>query len=239
MPQAAEDAHGGRLSAPRFVTPFAVGRIHRGEDAAPRSGLIVGAVPARHAPESIMALDPQLLSVLSFLRRHPDVRASLAAPVGKTVVYSGGMFDPTDSNLDRELTGAWRLLAQAKAQDPVRFDYVTLEERLRLLRITPSGESLLDHANRIAAALKARNLPDQAAILWRALSGIYVQGARGRVRALILPQAGIARSVFALTEVHVLLRADVLRQIEIDPALLRQFRVLVKGGSEPAPLVVM
>jgi hypothetical protein len=201
--------------------------------------LIVGTVVARRALESIMALDPQLLSVLSFLRRHPDIRAGIAAPVDKTVVYSGGMFDPTDSSLDRELTGAWRLLAQAKAQDPVRFDYVTLEERLRLLHVAPSGESLLDHANRISAALKSRALADQAAILWRALSGIYVQGARGRVRALILPQAGIARSVFSLTEVHVLLRADVLRQIEIHPALLRQFRVLVKGGSQPAPLVVM
>jgi hypothetical protein len=201
--------------------------------------LIVGTVVARRALESIMALDPQLLSVLSFLRRHPDIRSGIAAPVDKTVVYSGGMFDPTDSSLDRELTGAWRLLAQAKAQDPVRFDYVTLEERLRLLHVAPSGESLLDHANRISAALKSRALADQAAILWRALSGIYVQGARGRVRALILPQAGIARSVFSLTEVHVLLRADVLRQIEIHPALLRQFRVLVKGGSQPAPLVVM
>ena len=186
-----------------------------------------------------MPLDPQLLSVLSFLRQHPEVRAAIAAPVDKTVVYSGGMFDPTDREVEPTLHQAWRLLAQAKAQDPLRFDYVTLEERLRRLRFIPSGESLLDHAGRIAATLKARHLPDQAAIVWRALSGIYVQGARGRVRALILPQAGIARSVFALTEVHVLLRADVLRQIEIDPALLRQFRVLVKGGSEPAPLVVM
>ena len=45
--------------------------------------------------------------------------------------------------------------------------------------------------------------------------------------------------MFSLTEVHVLLRADVLRQIDLDPALLRQFRVLVRSGSEPAPLVVM
>jgi len=135
--------------------------------------------------------------------------------------------------------GAWRLLAQAKKQDPARFDYVTLEERLRQFHIVEFGESLFDHANRVADSLKRRHLDGQAMILWRALSGIYVQGATGRVRALILPGPGIADSVFNLTEVNVLLRPGVLAQIEIDPERLREFRMVVKSGGSPAPIVVM
>lgn len=101
------------------------------------------------------------------------------------------------------------------------------------------GESLFDHANRVAASLNARGLGPQAMILWRALSGIYVQGARGKVRALILPGPAIATSVFNLTEVRVLLKPDVLQQIQIDPELLREFRTVVQAGQTPAPIVVM
>ena len=178
-------------------------------------------------------LDPQLVAVLSFLRKHPQVRQRIPAPAGKTVVYSGGMAS------DEGVHAAWRMLAQAKAQDPIRFDNVTVEERLRQFHIVEFGESLFDHANRVSQSLKQRKLDDQAMILWRALSGIYVQGARGKVRALILPGAAIATSVFNLTEVSVLLRADVLQQIAIDPSLLRDFRMSVRMGNQPAPIVVM
>jgi len=180
-----------------------------------------------------MALDPELLRFLNFLQRHRELRARLPAPVDKTVVYSGGM--PTADGLH----AAWRLLAQAKAAEPARFDYVTLEERLRQFHAVEMGESLYDHANRLSDVLKGRGKEDQRLILWRALSGIYVQGARGKVRALILPTEAIAGSVFHLTEVNVLLRADVLQQISIDPELLRNFRSLVKAGARPGPLVVM
>lgn len=178
-------------------------------------------------------LAPELTAVLSFLRQHPAVRQRLAAPRDKTVVYSGGMSGSAGPH------AAWRLLQQAKLQDPMRFDYVTLEERLRQFHVVAFGESLFDHANRVAALLTHQGLPDQAMILWRALSGIYVQGATGRVRALILPGPAIASSVFNLTEVRVLLRPDVLRQIEIDPERLREFRLVVQAGNTPAPIVVM
>jgi len=72
-----------------------------------------------------MSLDPELLAVLGFLRRHPEVRGRLAAPPDKTVVYSGGVHAPDG------IHAGWRLLAQAKAKEPRRFDDVTLEERLR------------------------------------------------------------------------------------------------------------
>ena len=182
-------------------------------------------------------LDPQLVAVLSFLRKHPHMRQRIPAPAGKTVVYSGGMAS------NEGVHAAWRMLAQAKAQakaqDPVRIVYVSVEERLRQFHIVEFGESLFDHANRVSQSLKQRKLDDQAMILWRALSGIYVQGARGKVRALILPGAAIATSVFNLTEVSVLLKADVLQQSDIDPSLLRDFRMTVRMGNQPAPIVVM
>jgi len=179
--------------------------------------------------------DPALRAVLKFLQRSPAVRARLCAPRDRTVVYSGAI-ESVDG-----VFAAWRLLAQAKASDPLRFDYVTLEERLRQFHVTEFGETLFEHANRVSADLTARKLEAQALILWRALSGIYVQGATGRVRALILPgsdPARIRRSVFALTEVNVLLRPNVLANIDLDAALLRDFRATVRGGNTPAPIVV-
>jgi hypothetical protein len=134
---------------------------------------------------------------------------------------------------------AWQALAQAKAQDPQRFDYVTLEERLRQFHVVEFGESLFEHANRVARSLNLLGRCGETSVLWRALSGIYVQGAHGRVRALVMPGPAIAKSVFNLTEVQVLLRPDVLRQIEIDPALLRDFKLQVRAGASPSPIVVM
>ena len=180
-------------------------------------------------------LDAELTAVLKFLARHPGVRQRLPAPPDKTVVYSGGMAEIGTPDVH----AAWRLLARAKQHDPVRFDYVTLEERLRQFHVVEFGESLFDHANRVADSLKGRKLERQVLILWRALSGIYVQGARGRVRALILPGPGIENSVFNLTEVRVLLQPDVLQQIQIDPERLREFRTVVQAGQTPAPIVVM
>lgn len=180
-----------------------------------------------------MRMDSELLAVFGFLRNHPDVRKRLAAPPDKTVVYSGGAETPGG------VLAGWRLLAQAQAKEPQRFDYVTLEQRLRQFHAVEFGESLFEHANRVSDCLKGRGMEDQAMVLWRALSGIYVQGARGKVRAMILPGTAIAGSVFALTEVNVLLRSDVLQQIQMDPSLLREFRITVKAGNVPAPIVVM
>ncbi len=177
-------------------------------------------------------IDPELRRVMGFLNRNPGVRARIPAPKDKTVVYSGGVESVKD------VFHAYRQLAHAKALDPQRFDYVTLEERLRSLHVPEFGESLFEHANRVSDGLIQLRLDDQALILWRALSGLYVRGAVGRVRALVLPGKHVARSVFALTEVNVLLRPDVLARIDIDPAMLREFRATVRAGNNPAPIVV-
>jgi hypothetical protein len=159
----------------------------------------------------------------------------IGAPRDKTVVYSGAVESVNG------VFAAWRQLAQAKAQDPKKFDYVTLEERLRQFHVAQFGETLYEHALRVSAELEKKELKKQAMVVWRALSGIYVQGAIGRVRALVLPANNmekITRSVFALTEVHVLLRPQVLAKIDLDAAALRDFRATVRGGNTPAPIVV-
>ena len=175
---------------------------------------------------------PELQSFLRFLRENPHVRSRIPAPRNKTVVYCGEMLNAG------QVHAAWRLLKQAKAQDPVRFDYVTVEERLQSLFVVEFGRTLYEEAGQLSDALNAKGLADQSMILWRALSGIYVQGAHGRVRALILPGANIAKKVFSVTEVKVLLRPDVLANIDLDAELLRAFRLYVQGGLTPAPIVV-
>jgi hypothetical protein len=177
-------------------------------------------------------LDPALTDALKLLNRSPGLRHRIPAPPDRTVVYSGAIGSAKD------LLAAWRAIAAAKAQDPQRFDVETLAERLSGIHVPELGRSLLDHANRVTADLEARGLKRDGVILWRALSGIYVHGARGRVRALVMPGPGIAESVFALTEVKVLTRVDVLQQIEIDASLLRDFRVQVQAGLQPTPIVV-
>ncbi|NND58924.1 MAG: hypothetical protein HKN49_01505 [Gammaproteobacteria bacterium] len=179
------------------------------------------------------SLHSEIRKLLTFLKSHPDVRSRIAAPPDKTIVYSGDMTSPAG------VSAAWRLLEQAKKQDPQRFDYVTLEERLRTLHVPRFGETIFEHAMRIARQLASEGVPDnQAVILWRALSGIYVQGAVGKVRALIFPGPRTPNSVFSLTEVNVLLKPSVLAKIDIDRQQLEDFRMLARAGVTQPPIVI-
>ena len=58
------------------------------------------------------------------------------------------------------------------------------------------------------------------------------------MRALILLDSTTANSVFSITEVNVLLRPDVLQNIEMNSSVLRNFRVMVKSELTPIPIVV-
>jgi len=189
---------------------------------------------------STFHLEPGLKEILQLLQKHPDIRQRIPAPPGKTVVYSGAMH-PDD------VTKAWRLLAQAHAMDPAKFDYVTLEDRLQQIYVSALRVTLYEHANSVARELRRKGRLDEGMILWRALSGIYVQGARGRVRLLVLPQdkskvtpkEWIENSVFNLVEVNLLLSPSVLHHIQVNPELLRQFKTEVRLGMQPARIVVM
>ncbi|GEM_PF-2829872 len=180
-------------------------------------------------------LNTELKGLISFLRDHPEVRNRIPAPRDRTIVYSGGIQN------EQDLFRAWWLLAKAKAQDPCRFDYVTLEERLKTLFVVQWGQTLYEHAQQVATALHHAQHPDQAMILWRILSGLYVQGAKGKVRALILPtlNADMSQTVLNLTEVNVLLRPNVLANIDFDVQRLRDFKTYVQKGFTPVSIVVM
>ena len=60
----------------------------------------------------------------------------------------------------------------------------------------------------------------------------------GLTVALILPGDNIRQSVFNLTEAKILSRQDVLQKIELDPNLIRDFRLEIKTGLTPRPIVV-
>jgi hypothetical protein len=96
--------------------------------------------------------DPDLRQLLVVLNRNPAARARIPALPDRTVVYSGGVASV------QGVFAAWKQLAQAKAQDPRKFDYVTLEERLRSLHVIEFGETSFDYANRASTVrdLRAR-----------------------------------------------------------------------------------
>jgi len=60
-------------------------------------------------------------------------------------------------------------------------------------------------------------------------------------RALILPtlNADMSQTVLNLTEVNVLLRPDVLANIDFDVQRLRDFKTYVQKGFTPVLIVVM
>lgn len=70
------------------------------------------------------------------------------------MVYSGRIERGADAYR------AWKMLADAKRQDPKRFDYVTLEERLKQFHVVAFGETMYEHANRVAQNLGQRGLGD-------------------------------------------------------------------------------
>lgn len=183
---------------------------------------------------SVERLDKRLHDLLSLLNKSPAMRARIAAPRDKTIVYSGGV-----STLNG-LTRAWQLLTRLKSENPAKYDYVTVEERLRTINVTSFGGTLYDFASNVAQSLQKDGVSDrQQLIVWRALSGIYVQGAIGRVRAFVAPEDRTAKSVFALTEVHVLLRPGVMANIDINRDMLIDFRANVRAGESPTPIIVL
>ena len=181
-----------------------------------------------------IVLKSELKALIYFLRDYPDVRHRIPAPCDRTLVSSGAI------HREQDIFKAWWMLAQEKARDPRRFDYVTLEERLKSLFVVQWGQTLYERAQEIAAILNEAGHYDQVLLLWRLLSGLYVQGAKGKVRALILPtvNADMSQTVFNLTEVSVLLRPDVLANIDLDPQQLRDFKTYVQKGFTPVPIVV-
>jgi len=183
-------------------------------------------------------MDPALHRFLVFLNRHPEVRHKLAAPKDKTIVYCGNEVGP-----DGESIAVWQHLDLLKRQDPQKHDYVTVTDRLRNFHVTAFGESLWDHANWVSKDIECAKPGDEgkreAVVIWRAPSGIDVQGARGRVRTYVKPDESIKEKVLALVEVKLLTRPDVLEQIETDAQALHNFRIEVLQSGRTNPVIAM
>jgi hypothetical protein len=140
-----------------------------------------------------MALMPQTKELLAYLQKHPDVRARIAAPPGRTLLYAGHFFMPI-----------WKELEYFKLAHPEAASKTLLPEVLA--RIQTPGQP---HASLLAWAKSLDSLSpwkDNGFIAWRALSGIFAANAVGAVSFNIGSGITAVDKVFAATELPVLAR---------------------------------
>jgi hypothetical protein len=135
-------------------------------------------------------------ALLRFLNQNAGIRARIAAPDNKTLLYAGNLIRP-----------AWREIADIKRRQAALWDKVTLDEVLGRIAIDAAP-----HADLLAWAESIQPWHGNGFIAWRALSGIFAANARGKVSFLIGSgvQCSAARDednkVFAATEIAVLAR---------------------------------
>jgi hypothetical protein len=146
---------------------------------------------------------------LSYLQKHPELRARIKAPFGQTVAYAGAFPDGA----------SWERLLRRQLSDPRSNDFLMLPDVLRAipcppdlykhvgLVTPPSVRSFLDYVNFLTgeSGNKAQVPwnPD-GFIIWRALSGILISQAQGRVRLMIGDTPKPEGKVFFKTEIFVL-----------------------------------
>ena len=146
--------------------------------------------------------------LLSWLGRNPGFRAQIKAPPNQTVAYCG----------DFSGQAAFLRLLRLQLQDPRTNDFVTLNNVMKRLAVpqdlfkavglvTPPGvrtlADLVGHLTGEAGPAKVPWQPD-GFVIWRALSGILMQQATGRVRLLIGDAPAPGEKVFYKTEMFVL-----------------------------------
>lgn len=140
-----------------------------------------------------MAMIQATKDFLAFLRANPALRLQIAAPPDKTLIYAGSFFKPM-----------WQELAQLRLKIPSQ-EFEILPDALDRLPPPPGATGtlktyvdLITHASRMP-------WDDNAFIIWRALSGIYVSNAKGKVWVYV--GSGITKEkVLAATELGVLAR---------------------------------
>ncbi len=140
-----------------------------------------------------MPLTPATREFLGYLQKNPAVRACIAAPTNATVLYAGSFFRPI-----------WKELEDLKRARPDLASKKMLSEVLAGIRPTDAPyPNLLVWAQAIDPLEPWR---ENGFIVWRALSGIYASNARGAVSFCIGSGITRASSIFAATELPVLLR---------------------------------
>ena len=171
-----------------------------------------------------MTLTAPTRAFLAFLQKNPHVRSQIRAAPDKTILYAGGFFRPI-----------WKDMEQAKRADPGLADKETLGDVLG--RITLHGSPHVTLRAYVQAVEAQVPYNPDGFILWRALSGLFAANAVGRVSFCV--GSGVTsvnskpdveeRKVFAVTELHVLLRNPHVDPLTKD--ILGYFSRCVQGGE--------
>lgn len=140
-----------------------------------------------------MPMFPQTKELLNYLQKNPAIRARIAAPPSKTLLYAGNFFKPI-----------WQELDQLKRSNSQIASKVLLPDVLATIQ-TPgqAHPTLLVWAKALDALTPWK---ENGFIVWRALSGIFVSNAIGTVSFYIGSNVSKNEKVFAATEINVLIR---------------------------------
>lgn len=181
---------------------------------------------------------------LAFLQKHPDLRQRIAAAPGRTVAYAG---DFTDG-------AAWQRLQRRQIGAPGTNDFQMLPDVLRAIPcppglyaavslVTPPGVRTMYEYVGFLTGDKGlgyvAQVPwsDDGFIVWRALSGIFMSNARGRVRIMLGDVAAPGEKVFFRTEVFVLDRNPNIDMFSREA--IGALRTRIKSGALPGKIELM
>lgn len=161
---------------------------------------------------------------LNYLQKHPELRQRIRALPNRSVAYAGNFPDGA----------AWIRLLRMQLSDPRANDFQMLPDVLRLIPcppdlyktiglVTPPGvRTLLDYVQFLTGdGPYPAQVPwnDDGFIAWRALSGIFMSNATGRLRLMVGETSAPQTKVFFKTEIFVLDRnpnIDVFAQGAVD-----------------------
>jgi hypothetical protein len=178
---------------------------------------------------------------LNYLQKHPELRAKIRAPAGQTVAYAG----------DFASEPAFVRLLRLQISAPNSNDFCMLPDVLKRipapadlfaavgLVTPPTVKSMLDYVSFLTGDGDYRGraqVPwrEDGFIIWRALSGIFVSQASGRVRLLVGDAPDPSKKVFFKTEIFVLERNP-----NIDPfskTAIQTLRAQMKAGTIPGQI---
>lgn len=194
------------------------------------------------SPTPRRTLDPRTKAFLAYLQKNPALRGRIRAAPNRSVAYAGQFPDGA----------AWERLLRRQLTDPGTNDFQMLPDVLRAIPcpadlytaigvVTPPGvRTLLDYVNFLTG--ERPNPPyqgvpwnDDGFIIWRALSGIFMSNAVGRVRLMIGDAPRPETKVFYRTEVFVLDRnpnIDVFATGAVQQLRSQMSTGIVKGTVE-------
>ena len=163
-----------------------------------------------------MPLHAETLSFLRYLQRNPSVRSSIRAAPDRTLLYAGSFVKPM-----------WKEIEAFKRMHP---EYATLQTLPDVLKTLPAP--VPDHAHLLAHLENLQGRvpwkPD-GLILWKAMSGIFVSNAVGKVSFQIGSGVTKVDKVFAATEVAVLSRNPRIDPVSRD--LLDYYSRCIRNGE--------